>query len=118
MKTIYVLENFASQGIRYKKGQIVSMEDTQAIKFEKEGLVQALPNVLGEQKQDIDLSNYVTKDELNAIEEKSKDEIVVTKKMWDSLVEKVEKLEKELEKVSAPTPAKATAKTTTKKASK
>lgn len=106
MRKMYVLENFASQGVRYAKGKMIDMDKALADRFEKEGfLVDALTH-LGIEAPTVDMTKYVAVEE----HKKAQDEI-------KALNKKIAQLEKELsEKVVEPvkeeTPAE---KSTTKK---
>lgn len=106
MRKMLVLENFASQGVRYTKGRMVDMEKSIADRFEKEGFLKDALEHLGIEVPTIDMTKYVTVAE----HKKAQDEI-------KALNNKIAQLEKELsEKVVEPvqeeTPAE---KTTTKK---
>lgn len=86
MRKMIVLENFASQGVRYAKGKMVNMEKALADRFEKEGFLEDAIVALGiEVPKPVDLSKYVELTEYNKANDKIKE-----------LEAKVKELEKEL----------------------
>lgn len=92
MRKMFVLQNFASQGVRYAKGRLVTMEKTLADRFEGEGLLQDVLTYLGIEAE-VDLSKYVTIEEHNKV----KGELTQSQQKVKELEARVEELEKELE---------------------
>lgn len=93
MRKMFVLQNFASQGVRYAKGRLVTMEKTLADRFESEGLLQDALTYLGIEAPEVDLSKYVTIEEHNKV----KGELTQSQQKVKDLEARVEELEKELE---------------------
>lgn len=93
MRKMYVLQNFASQGVRYAKGRLVSMEKSLADRFESEGLLRDALEHLGIEAPEVDLSKYVTIEEHNKV----KGELTQSQQKVKELEARVEELEKELE---------------------
>lgn len=92
MRKMFVLQNFASQGVRYAKGRLISMEKSLADRFESEGLLQDALTYLGIEAE-VDLSKYVTIEEHNKV----KGELTQSQQKVKDLEARVEELEKELE---------------------
>lgn len=75
MKKMYILENFASEGIRYRKGCISKVKKSKVEKLKGEGLIEEVTVALGiESEGGADLSNYVTKSELEEMKPSLKGE--------------------------------------------
>lgn len=99
MRKMYVLENFASQGVRYPKGKIVNIEKSLADRFEKEGFLEDALIILGvEIPEPVDLSKYVAKTEHDALVKEHK----VAQDKVKELEAKVSELEKQLEAKDEP----------------
>ena len=68
MRKMYILESFASEGRRYVKGCISEVKESKIEKFKSEGFIEEVSVALGiDSGSDIDLSDYVTKPELEAM---------------------------------------------------
>lgn len=69
------IENFAHEGQRYVKGKIYKMEESLIARFKNEGFVEDVATALGiEGGGSADLSNYVTKSELENLKPSLKGE--------------------------------------------
>lgn len=111
MRKMFVLENFASQGVRYTKGKIVNMEKSIADRFEKEGFLKDALVVLGiEVPKAVDLSQYVSLKEYNVAKDKIKELEGKIKDLEKQLKDK----EKEVKEEDTKTVAKKTTKATKK----
>lgn len=87
MIKIQVLENFAYQGNIYQKGNVIEMEESLVKRFEKEGLVKNILEVLGVEAPKADLSKYVAIGEHKKVQDELK-----------KALDKIAQLEKELAK--------------------
>ena len=116
MRKMYVLENFASEGKRYVKGCISEVKESKIDKLKSEGFIEEVSIALGiESNGNTDLSNYVTKSELEEMKPSLKGEKgekgdtgatgsqgvqgekgeagFPTQEMWEALVARVTALE-------------------------
>lgn len=87
MKKVQILENFAFRGEIYQRGHIADIDETLAKRFEKEGLVKNILDVLGVKTPEVDLSKYVAISEHKKVQDELK-----------RALDKIAKLEKELAK--------------------
>lgn len=110
MRKIYVLNSFASSGVRYSKGAIVEMDEASIERFKSEGFVEEVATVLGLEVAGggVDMSNYITtaqleeiKPSLKGVDGKDGKDGFPTKEQWEALVTRVVQLEEALQGAEA-----------------